>query len=72
MSKNTRLSIDLNKSEIRVLQLALDSILAEWADYQNAPSWDRRKQQEHEVNKRVLLLKSLSRRFAVLACIPIP
>ena len=70
MSKNTRLSIDLNESEIHVLRLAVDSILAEWEDYQNAPSSDRR--QGHEVNKRVLLLKSLSRRFAVLACIPIP
>ena len=69
MSKNTRLSIDLNKSEIHVLRLGVDSILAEWEDYERGRKFDNHSQ---ELWKRVLLLKSLSRRFAVLACIPIP
>lgn len=69
MYTNTRLSIDLNKSEIAVLRLAVESILAEWQDYQSTRRFD---DQTLELNKRVLLLKSLSRRFAVLACIPIP
>lgn len=69
MYTNTRLSIDLNKSEIDVLRLAIESLLAEWQDYQSARKFD---DQTLELNKRVLLLKSLSRRFAVLACIPIP
>mgnify|MGYP003652986134 FL=1 len=69
MYTNTRLSIDINKSEIDVLRLAVESLLAEWQDYQSARRFD---DQTLELNKRVLLLKSLSRRFAVLACIPIP
>ena len=69
MYTNTRLSIDLNKPEIDVLRLAVESILAEWQDYQSARKFD---DQTLALNKRVLLLKSLSRRFAVLACIPIP
>jgi len=64
-----QLSIDLNESEIHVLRLGVDSILAEWEDYQRARKFDN---QTLELNKRVLLLKSLSRRFAVLAQQPVP
>ena len=58
------LNIDLNESEIHVLQLAINTCRAEWEDYERARKFDN---QTLELDKRVLSLKSLSRRFEVIA-----
>ena len=61
-------NINLSESEIHVLRLAINTCQAEWDEYQRARKFDN---QTLELHKRVLLLKSLSRRFELLAHQPV-